>query len=226
MPTAISGFVPRQRRTLPNRPLCSGRGSSAESGIGDLSRPNGRQPTVGGGLGAGGLANLWNLRRHRGGAVAETMPPPGIGHAQFLGWQVARAVDVGPQESAGYLSGHWQRSRPCLQALQALSDCHCPSQRMSGRSRLSRPAQAARQEPHPHKEAERRGAEQSGQATNRALSSQRLVWEQVSRKRKVCKILAERYRNRRRRFGLRLNLLAGLYNLELGRPKCLAQEVS
>ena len=76
------------------------------------------------------------------------------------------------------------------------------------------------------KEEERRGAEQSGQATNRALSSQRLVWEQVSGKRKVCKILAERYRNRRRRFGLRLNLLAGLYNLERGRPKCLSREVS
>ncbi|MCL2853878.1 MAG: IS5/IS1182 family transposase, partial [Defluviitaleaceae bacterium] len=30
------------------------------------------------------------------------------------------------------------------------------------------------------------------------------------------KILAERYRNRRKRFGLRLNLLAGICNFELG----------
>ncbi|MGQ0604021.1 MAG: IS5/IS1182 family transposase, partial [Anaerolineales bacterium] len=28
-------------------------------------------------------------------------------------------------------------------------------------------------------------------------------------------ILSERYRNRRRRFGLRFNLIAALYNLEL-----------
>ena len=32
---------------------------------------------------------------------------------------------------------------------------------------------------------------------------------------KVFHILSERYRNRRRRFGLRFNLIAGLYNYEL-----------
>jgi hypothetical protein len=30
--------------------------------------------------------------------------------------------------------------------------------------------------------------------------------------------LSERYRNRRKRFGLRLNLIAGLYNYELKLP--------
>jgi hypothetical protein len=35
----------------------------------------------------------------------------------------------------------------------------------------------------------------------------------------VFSILAETYRNRRRRFGLRLNLLASLYNLDLKRPR-------
>jgi len=29
------------------------------------------------------------------------------------------------------------------------------------------------------------------------------------------KILSDRYRNRRKRFGLRLNLIAGIYNYEL-----------
>jgi hypothetical protein len=32
---------------------------------------------------------------------------------------------------------------------------------------------------------------------------------------KIFKILADRYRNRRKRFGLRFNLIAGLYNHEL-----------
>lgn len=36
---------------------------------------------------------------------------------------------------------------------------------------------------------------------------------------KVFKILAERYRNRRFRFGLKFNLIAGLYNYELGLSK-------
>lgn len=65
----------------------------------------------------------------------------------------------------------------------------------------------------------RRGQELSKEdkQRNRALSSQRIVCEHVIGKLKVFKILAERYRNRRRRFSLRLHLLAGLYNLELVR---------
>lgn len=50
---------------------------------------------------------------------------------------------------------------------------------------------------------------------NRALSSRRVVGEHVIGKLKVFRILGEKYRNRRRRFGLRLNLLASLYNLDL-----------
>ena len=54
---------------------------------------------------------------------------------------------------------------------------------------------------------------------NRALASQRIVGEHVIGKLKVFKILAERYRNRRRRFGLRVHLLASLYNLDLFSPR-------
>jgi hypothetical protein len=32
---------------------------------------------------------------------------------------------------------------------------------------------------------------------------------------KVFRILSDRYRNRRKRFGLRFNLIAAIYNLEL-----------
>lgn len=42
-----------------------------------------------------------------------------------------------------------------------------------------------------------------------------MVVEHVNRRLKIWRILAERYRNRRKRFGLRFNLLAGLYNYEL-----------
>lgn len=43
----------------------------------------------------------------------------------------------------------------------------------------------------------------------------RIISEHVNRSLKIFKILRERYRNRRRRFGLRCNLIAALYNYEL-----------
>jgi hypothetical protein len=52
-------------------------------------------------------------------------------------------------------------------------------------------------------------------AYNRELAKERVGIEQVNCRLKVFKILAERYRNRRRRFGLRGNLIAALYNYEL-----------
>lgn len=50
---------------------------------------------------------------------------------------------------------------------------------------------------------------------NRLLASLRVVAEHVNRRLKIFRILAERYRNRRKRFGLRFNLIAGLLNYEL-----------
>jgi len=50
---------------------------------------------------------------------------------------------------------------------------------------------------------------------NRLLARQRIVIEHVNRRLKIFKILSERYRNRRRRFGLRCNLIAAIYNFEL-----------
>ncbi|MBD0310849.1 MAG: IS5/IS1182 family transposase, partial [Microcoleus sp. T1-bin1] len=41
------------------------------------------------------------------------------------------------------------------------------------------------------------------------------IIEHVNRRLKIFRILSERYRNRRRRFGLRFNLIAGIYNYEL-----------
>ena len=50
---------------------------------------------------------------------------------------------------------------------------------------------------------------------NRALSSERALNENVIGMIKRFKIIADRYRNRRKRFGLRFNLVAGIYNFEL-----------
>lgn len=50
---------------------------------------------------------------------------------------------------------------------------------------------------------------------NYLLASQRIKVEHVIRRLKIFRLLSERYRNRRRRFGLRVNLIAGIYNFEL-----------
>jgi hypothetical protein len=50
---------------------------------------------------------------------------------------------------------------------------------------------------------------------NHKLSSSRVLVENVIRTLKIFRILAERYRNRRKKFGLRLNLIAAICNLQL-----------
>ena len=55
----------------------------------------------------------------------------------------------------------------------------------------------------------------SDKKSNRELARNRVIGEHINRKLKIFKILADRYRNRRKRFGLRFNLIAGLYNYEL-----------
>ena len=51
---------------------------------------------------------------------------------------------------------------------------------------------------------------------NRQLARQRIAIEHVNRRLKIFKILSLPYRNRRRRFGLRCNLIAAIYNFEVG----------
>ena len=49
---------------------------------------------------------------------------------------------------------------------------------------------------------------------NRCLARERIVVEHVNRRFKVFRVLSKRYRNRRSRYGLRVNLVAGIYNLD------------
>lgn len=68
----------------------------------------------------------------------------------------------------------------------------------------------------PHKKSKHHPLTDEQRRENRQLAHERFVAEHVIRSLKVFRILAERYRNRRRRFGLRFSLIAALYNYELG----------
>jgi IS5 family transposase len=70
----------------------------------------------------------------------------------------------------------------------------------------------------PHRKPPKRELSKEQKAYNRKLASERMTVEHVIAKLKVFRILQERYRNRRKRFGLRLSLIAGIYNYELGLP--------
>jgi transposase len=50
---------------------------------------------------------------------------------------------------------------------------------------------------------------------NHTLARKRILIEHIFRKLKVFRILSESYRNRRKRFALRFNLISAIYNLEL-----------
>ncbi|MEG4348173.1 IS5 family transposase [Microcoleus sp. LAD1_D3] len=50
---------------------------------------------------------------------------------------------------------------------------------------------------------------------NRQLAKDRIIIENIHRSLNIFRILSFPYRNRRRRFGLRFNLIAGIYNYEL-----------
>jgi hypothetical protein len=59
---------------------------------------------------------------------------------------------------------------------------------------------------------------------NKLLNRLRVVVEHVNRRLKIFRILSSTYRNRHRRFGLRANLIAGIYNYELELKALEAEE--
>jgi len=79
---------------------------------------------------------------------------------------------------------------------QGLAECHANSKTPKKRSKY-----------HPLTPEQKR--------SNRKLARQRIFVEHVIGKLKIFRILSERYRNRRKRFRLRFNLIAAIYNLEL-----------
>src|SRR5258705_2044571 len=67
----------------------------------------------------------------------------------------------------------------------------------------------------PKKRSKKNPLAATDKARNRATSSERVPCENVIAMLKRFKIIADRYRNRRRRFGLRFFLIAAIYNMEL-----------
>lgn len=67
----------------------------------------------------------------------------------------------------------------------------------------------------PKKKSKKKPLSIDDKKNNKELSSQRVPNEHVIGMIKRFKIVADKYRNRRKRFGLRFNLISGIYNAEL-----------
>jgi len=67
----------------------------------------------------------------------------------------------------------------------------------------------------PIKKTKNKELSQAEKVLNRQLAKERIIIENIHRSLNIFRILSSRYRNRRRRFGLRFNLSAGIYNYEL-----------
>ena len=69
----------------------------------------------------------------------------------------------------------------------------------------------------PKKKSKKNPLTKQDKRNNQQLSRERVLNENIIGSLKRFKILSDRYRNRRKRFALRFNLIAGIYNLELAK---------
>jgi IS5 family transposase len=67
----------------------------------------------------------------------------------------------------------------------------------------------------PIKKPRKKSLNKEQKRSNRQLATERIIVEHVHRSLKIFRILSSRYRCRRRRFGLRFNLITGIYNYEI-----------
>lgn len=67
----------------------------------------------------------------------------------------------------------------------------------------------------PRKKSKKKPLTKADKESNRQLAKDRILNENVIGILKRFKILSDRYRNRRKRFALRFNLISGIYNWEL-----------
>jgi hypothetical protein len=68
----------------------------------------------------------------------------------------------------------------------------------------------------PKKRSKNRPLTRADKRRNREIARERVEVEHVIRMLKRYRVISGVYRNRRKRFGLRFNLIAGIYNYELG----------
>ena len=66
----------------------------------------------------------------------------------------------------------------------------------------------------PHKKTKNNPLTKEQKKQNKEFSSKRIIVEQINAKIKVFKITKYPYRNRRKRFGLRMNLICAIINLD------------
>jgi hypothetical protein len=67
----------------------------------------------------------------------------------------------------------------------------------------------------PHKRQKDKSLTVQQKKENKELAKKRIMIEHINRKLKVFRILSSRYRNRKHNFGMRFNLIAGIYNYEV-----------
>jgi hypothetical protein len=67
----------------------------------------------------------------------------------------------------------------------------------------------------PKKKTKKNSLTKEDRQKNQELASERVVNENVIGMIKRFKIISDKYRNRRKRFGLRFNLISAIYNIEL-----------
>jgi len=67
----------------------------------------------------------------------------------------------------------------------------------------------------PKKKTKKRPLTKEDKKRNRRISAIRISIENIIREVKIFRIIAEKYRNRRKRFSLRFNLIKAIYNLNL-----------
>jgi hemerythrin len=68
---------------------------------------------------------------------------------------------------------------------------------------------------YPKKKSKKKPLTKEDKKQNQRISSVRITIENIIREVKIFRIIAEKYRNRRKRFVLRFNLIAAIYNLNL-----------
>ncbi len=69
----------------------------------------------------------------------------------------------------------------------------------------------------PKKKSKKNPLTKTDKKKNQELSSERVVNENVIGMLKRFKIISDKYRNRRKRFSLRFNLISAIYNMELAK---------
>jgi DDE superfamily endonuclease len=79
----------------------------------------------------------------------------------------------------------------------------------------------------PQKKSKKKPLDKEARERNKEISSKRVLVENIIREVKIFRVAAEKYRNTRKRFGLRINLIAAFYNrsIDLKLKKRISEEV-